>query len=193
MKKKLRHPKAIRRWILEMLYERYLENPTEMLGPEDFLGTELVDKRQLATNIHYLYDKELVELITGYNPPLFVATRITPKGIDLVENRREFDLLFPAYPAGIEEETAELLETMEQLVVEADLTPLEGDTRKCLLRDIQYLRDEFARPAQRWRRNVIEQVIQWIEESLGNLDRNEVMPSLDVMKELYRKLLFRGR
>lgn len=187
--KKYRHPKAIRRWILETLYERYLENPTEMLGPEDFLGTELVDKKQLASNIHYLYDKGLVELITGYNPPLFVATRITPRGIDLVENSHEFDLLFPAYPAGIEEETAELLEVLEQLVVEADLTPLEGDTRKCLLRDIQYLRDEFARPAKRWRRHVIEQVLQWIEEDLGNLDRDEFMPSLKVMRELQQKML----
>lgn len=187
--KKFRHPKAIRRWILEKLYERYLENPTEMLGPEDFLSTELVDKKQLATNIHYLFDKELVELITGYNPPLFVATRITPKGIDLVENPREFDLLFPAYPAGVEEETAELLETMEQLVVEADLIPLDGDKRKCLLRDIQYLRDEFARPSHLWRRNVIEQVIQWVEDSLGNLDRGEFMPSLEVMREQFRKLL----
>ncbi|MGC9054158.1 MAG: hypothetical protein ACP5KS_09770 [Candidatus Hydrogenedens sp.] len=187
--RRYKHPKAIRRWILEKLYERYLENPTEMLGPEDFLGTELVDKKQLASNIHYLYDKELVELITGYNPPLFVATRITPKGIDLVENPHDFDLLFPAYPAGIEDETAELLEIMEQLVVEADLTPLEGDVRKCLLRDIQYLRDEFARPAQRWRRNVIMQVIQWIEDSLGSLDRDEFMPSLRLMQEQIRKLL----
>ncbi len=187
MTKKYKHPKAIRRWILEKLYERYLENPTEMLGPEDFLGTGLVDKKQLATNIHYLYDKELVELITGYHSPLFVATRITPKGIDLVENTREFNLLFPAYPVGVEEETVELLETMEQMVVEADLTPLEGEKRKCLLRDIQYLRDEFSRPAKLWRRNVIEQVVQWIEESLEDLDRNEFLPSLDIMREHLKK------
>ncbi|MCX8063783.1 MAG: hypothetical protein N3G21_01260, partial [Candidatus Hydrogenedentes bacterium] len=97
--KKLHHPKAIRRWILIKLYERYLENPTEMLGPEDFLETGLIDKKQLSVNIHDLYDMQFVELITGYNPPMFVAARITPKGIDLIENPREFDTLFPEFPA----------------------------------------------------------------------------------------------
>lgn len=184
---RFRHPKAIRRWILEMLYERYLENPTEMLGPEDFLETGQVDKKQLAVNIHYLYDKNLVELITGYQPPLFAAVRITPRGIDLVENPIEFNLLFPAHPAGIEEETAELLETMEQLVLEADLTPLEGEVRKNLLRDIQYLRGELSRPAKRWRQQVIEQVLQWIKDSVSGLDRDEYMPSLKLMEEQLRR------
>ncbi|HOK09196.1 MAG TPA: hypothetical protein PLT82_07965 [Candidatus Hydrogenedens sp.] len=187
--KKYKHPKAIRRWILEKLYERYLENPTEMLGPEDFLETGKIDKKQLAVNIHYLFDRNLVELITGYNPPLFVAVRITPKGIDLVEDSREFDRLFPAFPEGLEEDTAEILDIMEQLVVEADLTPLEGEIRKNMLRDIQYLRDELSKPARKWRKDVIEHVIQWIENSLGNLDRNEYMPSLLLIQEQVRKLL----
>ncbi len=189
--KKYRHPKTIRRWILTKLYERYLENPTEMLGPEDFLETGLIDKKQLAVNIHYLYDREFVELITGYNPPMFVAARITPKGIDLIENPKEFDLLFPEYPVDIEEKTAEILETIEQLVFEADLVPLDGDTRKCLQRDIQYLRDELARPAKKWRKEVIETILRWIENSVANIDRNEYVPSLSTLikqiSELYNQ------
>lgn len=185
---KYRHPKTIRRWILTKLYERYLENPTEMLGPEDFLETGFVDKKQLAVNMHYLYDKELVELITGYNPPLFVAARITPKGIDLIENQKEFDLLFPEYPADLEEKTAEILQTIEHLVFEADLVPLDGDTRKCLQRDLQYLRDELARPAKKWRKEVIETVLTWIENATADLDKNEFLPSLPILLTQISKL-----
>jgi len=182
------HPKSVRRWILEKLYERYLENPTEMLGPEDFLESGKIDKKQLAANIHYLYDRDFVELITGYNPPLFVATRITPKGIDLIEDSREFDRLFPPFPEGIEEETAEILETIEQLVIEADLTPLDGEVRKSLQRDIQYLRDELSRPARYWRHHVINQILQWIEESTQTLNKNEYMQSLYPLKKQVEEL-----
>lgn len=186
--KKLHHPKTIRRWILTKLYERYLENPTEMLGPEDFLESGLIDKKQLAVNIHYLYDMQLVELITGYNPPMFVAARITPKGIDLIENPREFDLLFPEYPVDLEGKTSEILETIENLVFEADLLPLDGPTRKCLQRDIQYLRAEFAQPAKSWRKEVIKSVLRWIESAVSEIDKEEFFPSLLILNKQISEL-----
>ena len=91
------HPKGVRRRLLLTLYERYLKNPLEMLGPEDFLSDGF-GREELLANIHYLSDSKLVELMMGYSPPWFAATRITAAGIDLVENRFDFDLRFPPAP-----------------------------------------------------------------------------------------------
>ncbi len=165
-----------------LLYEHYLNDPLEMLGPADILETGTVPRDALAANMHYLSDCGLVELMIGYNPPMFAAARITSKGIDLVENRFEFNLRFPAAPGEDEEATAELHLLIERLVEEADFSPLDGEARQCLLRDVQYLRDELARPAERWRTTVVETVLGWLEAPFEN--PHEVLPSLERIKLL---------
>ncbi len=173
------HPKSVRRRLLTVLYERYLKDPLEMLTPEDVLTESMVPKTDMLPNMHYLGDKGYVELMMGYNPPSFAAVRITAKGIDLVENRYEFNLHYPPRPGDIEETFASVPALMEKLVEEADFAPLDGEERKCLLRDVMYLRDELARPATRWRAPVIETVMAWIE---GYFEKPE--ETLPVMAEL---------
>lgn len=162
-----------------MLYERYLKDPLEMLTPEDVVAESLVPREDILANIHYLGDKGYVELMMGYNPPWFAAVRITAKGIDLVENRYEFNLHYPPAPGDIEEANAAVPLLMERLVEEADFSPLDGEERKCLLRDVMYLRDELARPVVRWRERVITTMLQWIE---GYFEEPETV--LPVLPEL---------
>ena len=64
----------------------------------------------------------------------------------------------------------------ERLMEEAELSPLDGEGRKCLLRDVHYLREEFARPVDRWRLKVIQEVLAWIAAEFEEPD--EVLPSL---------------
>jgi len=177
-----KHPKTVRRRLLTILYERYLQDPLEMLSPEDLLADGTVERADLVANMHYLHDRHLVELMIGYAPPMFAAARITADGIDLVENRFEFNLRFPPAPDEQEEAFAALPYLLERLLEEADFSPLDGEARRCLLRDVQFLRDEISRPASRWRREVIEQVLAWIA---GNFEAPEsVLPSLPRIREL---------
>jgi hypothetical protein len=175
------HPKTVRRRILIILYERYLRDPLDMLTPQDILETRAVSREDLIANVHYLNDKGLIELMMGYNPPLFAAVRITAKGIDLVENTFEFNLQFPPEPGEAEHLMAGVPLLIERLVAEADFSALDGEERKCLLRDVQYLRDELMRRPDRWRMNVIETVIGWIAGYFD--DPDECPPSLGALRE----------
>jgi len=176
------HPKSVRGRILKLLYERYQKDPLEMLGPADMLETDGIPREGLMANMHYLNDSGLVELMLGYAPPLFAGVRITSKGIDLVENPYEFNRRFPPLPGEAEEASAELPVLLEQLVEEVDLSPLQGEMRKCLLRDVQYLRDELSRPPHRWRTDVTTAVLDWLAAPFENVD--EVLPSLARVKRV---------
>lgn len=152
-----------------------------MLAPSDFLADGALRREELAANMHYLHDRNLVELMIGYNPPMFAAARITANGIDLVENRFEFNLRFPPEPGEDEEAMADLPRLMERLVEEAECSPLDGEARTCLLRDVQFLRDEVARPVHRWRVHVIETVLEWIAANFE--DPDQTLPSLPGIRE----------
>ncbi len=174
------HPKTVRRRLLLFLYERYFLDPLEMLPPDELFEAQATSRRTVLPNVYYLHDRGYVELLTSYEPPLFAGARITAAGIDLVEDRYQFNLIFPPEPGAVEQEAADVPILMEKLVEEAEFSALDGEQRKCLLRDVQYLRDEVARPAERWRREVVEQVLDWIE---GHFRREEEsLPSLEEMR-----------
>jgi len=132
-------------------------------------------------------------MMIGYNPPMFAAARITADGIDLVENRFEFNLRFPPTLGEREESVADLLWLAERLVEEGELSPLDGEARKALLRDVQYLRDEIARPAERWRLRVVQTVLEWIAHSIDmEADANanaEVLPSLKALQKRIEEII----
>jgi len=161
-----KHPKSIRREMLLYLYNRYQNDPLEMIGPGDFLEGCGWTKQELVPNIHYLHDRKLVELMFGYNPPLFAAARILAAGIDLVEHPFEFDRMFPP---SLEEDSTEhsrIMYLVEHLVDEVDFAPVEGHARRNQLRDAQYLRDEAALSSDKWRWDVMLQLLDWIEAPL---------------------------
>ena len=158
------HPKLVRRRLLAFLHRQYQQDPLNMPGPEEFLEEGGFTREELVPNMHYLADRHLLEMMMGYRPPMFSGVRITPAGIDLVENEYLFNLLFPPAPDELEAARARIPLLVEQLVEQVDLSPLDGESRKCPLRDVQYLRDEIARPAARWRRHVIDAVLGWLAE-----------------------------
>lgn len=181
------HPKRVRRRLLKLLYDRYMADPLDMMAPEDFIQDHSLAREELLPNMYYLHDRGYVEVMRGYNPPMFAAARITANGIDLVENRFEFNLRFPPAPDELEEAMAAVPVLLERLVEEADLSPLDGEARQALLRDVQYLRDEVARPSARWRTHVVRHVISWIE---GRFEEPEkVLPSLPPLKDALREHL----
>jgi len=174
------HPKSVRRRVLTILYEHYIKDPLEMLTPEDLLEDGTIARGDLLSNAFYLHDRNLIELMMGYNPPMFAAAHITANGIDLVENRFLFNLQFPPEPGEEEVAMAEVPHLLERLVQEADFSALDGEKRRCLLRDVQYLRDELLRPVERWRKPVARTVIGWIE---GYFDApDESLPALHELK-----------
>ena len=85
----------------------------------------------------------------------------------------------------LDEATSSLDSESERLVQEADFSPLDGEERKCLLRDVMYLRDELARPATRWRAHVIETMLNWIEGYFD--DPAATLPVLAELKEAIKE------
>ncbi len=156
-----------------------------MATPEDVMDDAAVAREDLLANVYYLQDRGLIELLMGYNPPLFAAARMTADGIDMVENAFEFNLRFPPAPGETEEALAGVPVLLERLVQEADFSPLDGEARQALLRDVQFLRDEVARPAMRWRMQVIRTVLDWIEGHFATADEPApaALPSLPELRK----------
>ncbi|MBI4559931.1 MAG: hypothetical protein HY706_20260 [Candidatus Hydrogenedentes bacterium] len=176
-----RHPKSIRRELLKILYARYTRDPLDMVGPQDLLEAGPFTREELIPNLFYLSDRGLVELMTDYKPPMVSGVRISPDGIDLIENEFEFNLRFPPTPDALEAGAVEVPILMERLVEEAEFSALDGEKRRMLLRDIQYLRDELARPVQRWRSEVIGSVVGWLEGYFNG--DSSALPSLPKLKQ----------
>jgi hypothetical protein len=182
---KPRHPKTVRRRLLLLLYEHYLADPLELLSPAQLQEEASVLREELQPNIFYLYDRGLVELMTSYNPPMFSGARITAEGIDLVEDFFEFNRRFPPEMGEYEDRFAEVPMLVERLVDEAELSALDGENRRCLLRDVQYLRDELSRPVERWRHDVVNTVLDWMEAYFRGMD--ETLPSLGQLRRVLER------
>lgn len=163
------------------MYEHYLSDPLDMLTPDKLHEEGCVTREELQPNIFYLSDRGLVELMTDYKPPMFSGVRITADGIDLVENLYEFNLRFPPELGEYEDSLADVPMHMERLVEEAELSALDGERRRSLLRDVQYLRDELVRPPERWRGEVVQTVLDWIEGYFEGSD--DGLPSLGALRK----------
>ncbi len=161
------HPKAVRRRLLTILYQRYMNNPLDMLGPSDFLTEEGLSRQDLVVNIHYLHDAGLAELMVGYNPQSFNAVRITAKGVDLFEDSYRFNRRFPAGAGEEDFPLSEAARLVEELLAQVDLVPVDAETRRGLLQDIEYLRSELSRPAGSRRPEVLRALSGWIASVLG--------------------------
>ena len=167
------------------MYNHYQQNPLEMLTPDDLMTGGGISREELIASIHYLSDRGLVELMLGYYPPMFAAARITPDGIDLVENAKEFDLAFPSEPPARDFATADITVLIEQLAEESELTSLDGDDRRTLQRDVRYLREELARPGDRQRLVVVSQLLEGILDSYQRAQAAEMLPpGVDAASEL---------
>jgi hypothetical protein len=183
----IQHPKSVRRFILQKLYDAYMADPLDMLSPEAFLDGGEIDRHGLAVAIHYLRDDGLVEVMLGYQPPLFTSARITPRGVDVVENEYEFNRRFPPESLLLGEESAGVARWMEQLIAEADLCSLPQPQRAQLLRDLQYLRAEIAQPYEAWRHKVLRRTLKSIAKLVK--DDPVSMPAFEALNAALRSAL----
>ena len=85
----------IRRKILEMLFTIFKQHPYNRITPKEFRETLNISLSDLNYNIVYLEEKGLVELQKPLEGNIFVGARITSKGIDLLEDEEQIDILFP--------------------------------------------------------------------------------------------------
>lgn len=177
--------KSVRRKVLLRLYQEYLNDPLNMLEPQDFISKGIL-QQDLVPATHYLHDRKLIEMLMGYTPPLFSSVRITAIGIDLVENHYLFNLQFPPEPETLDDGLEALPYLIEQLVEEADLSPVNGIVRQRLLTDVQYLRDELARPVPYWRKDTLISVLDWIERAVPQTQ--DVLPSLKKIRDCLEPL-----
>lgn len=183
------NPKAVRRKILIFLYENFLTDPLQMLTPTDFTDNEVCSITELIPNIHYLHERNYVELMLGYTPPLFAATRISNAGVDLYEDSVEFDRLFPPGVVASTAGTVDLVEIMLTLVEQAEALTLSGKKQEWLINDIDFLRQELIQPDIHWRSDYILKRLQWVDVLLDKESPNGI-PAYDSLKSiLHDKLL----
>jgi hypothetical protein len=174
-------PKHARRVILTVLYESYQRDPMFMMTPSDMADASALLIDDLAPNCHYLHERDFIELIMGYNPPLFAAARIAPEGIDLYEDRTRFERLFSRGPGARSEDTHALIPLLMSLAQEAESTRLEGLRREWLLRDVTRLRDLVRGPEKDWDADAILTALGWLK---GFTQDGVAMPSLDKIGEI---------
>lgn len=179
-------PRLVRRIIMELLYERFLEDPMQMMTPTDITDTGKVTTKELIPCAHYLHDRNLIELMIGYNPPLFAATRIAPEGIDLVEDPHELDKMFPRGLSAENTTVTDLIKIVLQVMDEAESADLEGKRREWLLNDVDALRSELVEPEPLWRADVILSRLQWLD---GFFDDDETLPSLGELRAILHERL----
>jgi len=78
-----------------MLYTCFTEHPYHRITPKEFTESLGVTQKVLDFNIIYLEEKGYVELQKPLEGSIFVGARITTKGIDLVEDTNQLNVLFP--------------------------------------------------------------------------------------------------
>ena len=177
------NPKYVRGRMLRILYEHFLDDPMKMLTPEDLLSDESIERENLAASASYLHERGLIELAIGYSPPLFAAARISPDGVDQVENEDSFRQNFSDRAETDRDSDPEAALLMVSLAKEAELSPLQGLQREWLYRDLTLLRDELRRPIDSWRQEVIVQTIGWIR-GYFNGDCDRYLASLGKLENL---------
>ncbi len=85
----------IRRRILEIAYQHFQENPYYRITPPEFKEALNIGLKELHFNIVYLEEKGYLELQKPVEGTLFISARITARGIDLVEDEYQLNLMFP--------------------------------------------------------------------------------------------------
>ncbi len=132
----------IRRRILEMVYERCREHPYHRVTPKEFRTELNIGLKDLHFNIIYLEEKGYLELQKPLEGSLFVGARITPKGIDLIENEYQLDLMFP-----IEKEDMIPTNVFEEFNLLNDAIMADGnmikDLRELITENINEIQNEL--------------------------------------------------
>ena len=159
-----------------------------MLTPEDILSDTSIERGDLAANAYYLHDSGLIELMVGYSPPLFAATRIKPAGIDLVEDAAALNARFPAAPETTNQAAMDAIASVLELAKEIEASALDGIRRDWLLQDVQGLRNELRKPLDHWDGEAIWNRLNWVGHYFGG-EPEAHLSSLSPLMEAVRSIL----
>lgn len=135
----------IRRKILQMLYESFTEHPYNRITPNEFKETLSIGLKELHFNMIYLEEKGYVELSKPLEGSVFVGARITPRGIDLVEDECELNVLFPVQPAArhVSDDALKKFDALAQQATE--LPHLSNDSKELVVEELNSIRDELTK------------------------------------------------
>ncbi|MBE0432618.1 hypothetical protein IBX73_04025 [candidate division WOR-3 bacterium] len=135
---------AIRRKILELLYENRVEHPYNRMTPGEFKEAMTIGLKELHFNIIYLEEKGYVELQKPLEGTIFVTARITAKGVDIVENEYDLNVFFPEGSSAVPS-SLDLRARFDNLLDAAKtLTGLSAEPKELLIEELIRIRDELA-------------------------------------------------
>jgi hypothetical protein len=135
----------IRRKILQILYDSFTEHPYNRVTPKEFKETLGIGLKELHFNIIYLEEKGYVELSKPLEGSVFVGARITPRGVDLVEDECEFNVLFPEQRIG-GQIPDDILRRFEALIKRASEEPgSSSESKELILEELKSIRDELTK------------------------------------------------
>jgi len=171
------------------LYERYSADPHAVLSPKDVESRAEITRDELMANIFYLEERGYVKCMKRYGSHLFAAARITPEGIDLIEDPARLMALF----GEIRERTTTVVEgkfdldvadTLRRLHVAVYEHAFDTDQRNAVLDDLRALKFEMERPAERRRLAKIRSLLEWLDETLDGIET--AAREIDLLRGLLR-------
>jgi DNA-binding MarR family transcriptional regulator len=136
----------IRRKIIELLYERFKEHPYHRITPKEFREVLHIDLKTLYYNIIYLEEKGYIELQKPLEGSLFVGARITTKGIDLIEDEYQFNIV---YPVARPKRTArrDFLQKFYRLIKKIEsIDTINNDTKELIIEELIEIKNELKKP-----------------------------------------------
>lgn len=131
----------IRRRILELLYKSYAEHPYNRTAPKEFKEILGIGLKELHFNIIYLEEKGYVELSKPLEGSIFVGARITPRGVDLVEDEYELNVFFPEDSSAIPDD---IFSEFENLVNETkNIVKISDESKELIIEELKYILEEL--------------------------------------------------
>jgi len=162
--------RAIRRKILIALYQVYQSHPQAMLSPREVMDAAGITHHGMARNIFYLEEHGLVECLKRFGTRPFGATKLTAKGVDIVEDKNKLNELVPVNdetPIGPADELEELF---ERIRTDARNAPLGQEDIDSLIDELEFLQRSLMRARTDERAEKIQTVLGWIADSFDGND-----------------------
>jgi hypothetical protein len=182
----------IRRKILEMLYERFKEHPYYRITPKEFKEILDIDLKKLYYNIIYLEEKGEVELQKPLEGNLFVGARITTKGIDLIEDEYQLNILYPVAQPKKSTRTYSRHDFDKLIKKIESMDTMNNDTKELTIEEIVKIKSELKKPEPSYSK--VKSLVEKIKEKnpeLGTqvMDIIENPTIIDKLRSSFKKEL----
>ncbi len=164
-----RDNKQKRRTILLALYKAFEKTPQSVLTPRDIVDATGLARGELGPLVCYLEERGYVECMRRFGEgTLFGGVRISPDGIDVVEDPLKLDLLFPETAREPDERgpdiDARIKRALDNLYAIASSDLAEIDLKDSVAEDLSSLEWELSRASDARRVDKILALLEFIEE-----------------------------